>query len=145
MTIDDNETSDVRLLCHLIKTERETRKDHIKAKLSDLAVNRRRKIMPKGYLIAHVKVNDFSSFTPYKNLAHELVDKYQGRWIVRAPMGGVVLEDANGVAEGSATVVVEFDSFEQAKKYYNSEEYQEAKKLRLSNSESTFVLVEGAA
>ena len=31
-----------------------------------------------------------------------------------------------------------------AKAYYDSEEYQEAKTLRLSNSESTFVLVQGA-
>lgn len=100
--------------------------------------------MPKGYLIAHVKVNDSDAFTPYKERAWELVDKFHGKWIVRAPTGGDVRENANGVAEGSATVVVEFESFDQAKAYYDSSEYQAAKRLRLDNSESTFVLVEGA-
>jgi uncharacterized protein (DUF1330 family) len=100
--------------------------------------------MPKGYLIAHVKVNDFEAFTPYKERAWELVDKYKGKWIVRAPKGGDLRENANGVAENSATVVVEFDSYEHAKAYYESEEYQTVKELRLPNSESTFVLVEGA-
>ncbi|CAB9527772.1 Protein of unknown function (DUF1330) [Seminavis robusta] len=100
--------------------------------------------MPKGYLIAHVKVNDFEAFTPYKERAWELVDKYHGKWIVRAPLGGDVRENANGIASGSATVVVEFESLELAKAYYESEDYQAAMKLRLNNSESTFVLVEGA-
>lgn len=101
--------------------------------------------MPKGYLIAHVKVNDFDAFTPYKERSWELVDKFNGKWIVQAPTGGDVRENANGVATGSATVVVEFDSYEHAKVFYDSDEYQEAIKLRQPNSESTFVLVEGAA
>mmetsp|Transcript_5391 Transcript_5391/g.11084 ORF Transcript_5391/g.11084 Transcript_5391/m.11084 type:complete len:102 (-) Transcript_5391:193-498(-) len=100
--------------------------------------------MTKGYLIGHVKVDDFDAFTPYKERAWELVEKFHGKWIVRAPMGGDLREDANGVAHDSATVVVEFESFEQAKAYYDSPEYQEAKKLRMGNSLSTFVLVEGA-
>ena len=100
--------------------------------------------MPKGYIIAHVKVNDLPAFAPYSKLAKELVGKYHGKWIVRAPKGGDIRENANGVAEGSSTVVVEFDSYEKAKAWYDSEEYQEAKALRMSNSESTFVLVEGA-
>ena len=101
--------------------------------------------MPKkGYLIAHVKVHDLEAFTPYKERAWELVDKFQGKWIVRAPSGADVRENANGVATDSATVVVEFDTYDQAKAYYESEEYQAAKKLREPYSESTFVLVEGA-
>lgn len=99
--------------------------------------------MPKGYLIAHVKVNDFDAFMPYRDRAVELTDKFQGKWIVKAPQGGEVVEDANGVAKDSATVVIEFESYEQAKAYYECEEYQAAKKLRLPNSDSTFVLVEG--
>jgi len=35
-------------------------------------------------------------------------------------MGGKVRENANVVAEVSATVVVEFESFDEAKAYYDS-------------------------
>lgn len=100
--------------------------------------------MPKGYLIAHVKVKDVSAFTPYKEAAWKLVEKFHGKWIVRAPTGANLRENANGVAKGSATVVVEFETLEQAKAYYDSDEYQAAKKLREPYSESTFVLVAGA-
>ena len=101
--------------------------------------------MPKGYFIAHVKVDDAEGFIPYRDRAWELVDKFHGKWIVRAPQGGDLVEDDNGIQAGSATVVVEFDSYDQVKAYYYSEEYQEAKKLRLENSQSTFLLVEGPA
>ena len=101
--------------------------------------------MPRGYLIAHVKVDDAEGFIPYRDRAWELVDKFNGKWIVRAPHGGDLVEDDNGIQAGSATVVVEFKTYKQAKAYYDSEEYQEAKKLRLPNSQSTFVLVEGPA
>lgn len=99
--------------------------------------------MTKGYLIAHVKVNDSSGFTPYQKAAWELVDIYGGKWIVRSPTGADVRENDNGVAKDSATVVVEFDTLEQAKSFYDCEEYQAAKKLREPYSESTFVLVPG--
>lgn len=100
--------------------------------------------MTKGYLIAHVKVNDASAFTPYQNATWRLVDKYEGKWVVRAPTGADVRENENGVAKDSATVVIEFPSFDQAKEYYDSEGYQAAKKLREPYSEATFVLVSGA-
>ena len=101
------------------------------------------KKMVKGHLIAHVKINDSEAFTPHQKRAWELVDKCHGKWIVRAPTGGDIRENANGVADGSATVVVEFDSLEEAQAYCDSREHQEAKELRLSNSDATFVLVRG--
>lgn len=67
------------------------------------------------------------------------------KWIVQARHGGGELcENANGVAENSGTVIVEFDSLEKAKAYYNSEDYQAAIQLRLPHSNSTIILVEGA-
>jgi uncharacterized protein (DUF1330 family) len=49
-----------------------------------------------------------------------------------------VRESTNGVAEDSAMVVVEFETFEKAKAFDNSDGYQAAIKLR---SETTLVLV----
>lgn len=74
----------------------------------------------------------------------ELIDEYHGKWIVKAPKDGRVLANANGVGQGSSTVVIEFESLEKCKAFYDSVEYQKAKQLRMGNSESTFLLVEGA-
>ncbi len=40
-------------------------------------------------------------------------------------------------------VVVEFPSFERAQEFYNSQEYQAAKKVRTGAATAQFVLVEG--
>jgi len=101
--------------------------------------------MPKGHLIAYLKVTDLEAFVPYKKRVVELVDEYQGKLIVKAPKDGRVLENANVVGQGSSTVVIEFKSSEKCKDFYDSVEYQKAKQLRMGNSESDFVLVEGAA
>jgi uncharacterized protein (DUF1330 family) len=101
-------------------------------------------IMTKGYLIAHVKVNDADGFSPYQKAAAELLPQFDGKLLVKAPTKGEsVYENANGVAEESATVVLEFSSLDMAVAFYESDEYQAAKKLREPYSESTFVLVPG--
>jgi uncharacterized protein (DUF1330 family) len=100
--------------------------------------------MAKGYLIAHVNVNDADGFSSYQKEAGALVKKFDGKILAKAPAKGEsIRENVNGVAEESATVVVEFASLDQAVAFYESDEYQAAKKLREPNSESTFVLVAG--
>mmetsp|Transcript_11341 Transcript_11341/g.20582 ORF Transcript_11341/g.20582 Transcript_11341/m.20582 type:complete len:93 (+) Transcript_11341:110-388(+) len=89
--------------------------------------------MTKGYLIGFVKVKNSESFTPYKQAAWQSVESLWSR-LLPAQMR----ENANGIAEDSAMVVVEFETFEKAKAFDNSDGYQAAIKLR---SETTLVLV----
>jgi uncharacterized protein (DUF1330 family) len=42
-------------------------------------------------------------------------------------------------------VIFEFDSFSEAKRFYESAEYQAAKALRISAATGTFVIVEGVS
>jgi uncharacterized protein (DUF1330 family) len=93
------------------------------------------KKMTKGYLIGFVKVKNSESFTPYKQAAWQSVESLWSR-LLPAQMR----ENANGIAEDSAMVVVEF---EKAKAFYDSDGYQAAIKLRKYYSESTFVLDSG--
>ena len=58
--------------------------------------------MPKGYLIGHLKVTDLEAFVPYKKRVVELVDEYQGKWIVKAPKDGLVLEMPIALAKAAA-------------------------------------------
>ena len=48
-----------------------------------------------------------------------------------------------GPEEKRRVVVIEFPSFEQAEAFYQSEEYQRAKKLREGAAIGTFIVVEG--
>jgi uncharacterized protein (DUF1330 family) len=94
--------------------------------------------MPKGYCIAHVTPTDMALYPKYREAASAAIAAYGGRFIAR---GG-----RHESPEGTSLerhVIVEFESFDQAKKFYRSPEYQAAVKLRLASSESTFVIVEG--
>ena len=80
--------------------------------------------MPKGYWVSSYRtISDPAKLAAYGELAGVAVRAGGGRTIVRG--GRVVAHDA-GIAE--RTVVVEFDSFEQAVATHESEAYQKALK-----------------
>lgn len=94
--------------------------------------------MAKGYLIARVDVTDAEQFAQYAKLAAAASAKHGARPLAR----GGRCETLEG--EGRArNVILEFDSFEQARAYYFSEDYQAAKAARDGAAVADFVLVEG--
>ncbi len=68
------------------------------------------------------------------------IEKYGGKILVR----GGKFERLEGEWEPKRVVIVEFPSFEQAKRWYDSEDYREPKALRLRTSKANLILVEGA-
>jgi uncharacterized protein (DUF1330 family) len=92
-----------------------------------------------GYLIARVEVTDPEKYKDYTDVTPGLIAKYGGRFIVR---GGetVTLE---GPAETGRVVVIEFDSLEQVKSFYESDDYQAAIKLRAGAATAQFIAVAG--
>ncbi len=92
-----------------------------------------------GYLIARIDVTDPEKYQDYTAVTPGLIAKYGGRFIVR---GGeaVTLE---GPEETGRIVVIEYDSLEQAKAMYDSEEYQAAIKLRAGAATAQFIAVAG--
>ena len=96
--------------------------------------------MPKGYIIARIVVTDPEKYADYVKDASEAIRKYGGRPLVR----GGAYEELEGEAR-PRNVVIEFDSLEQAKRYYHSPEYQAAKKKREGAGQADIVAVEGAA
>jgi uncharacterized protein (DUF1330 family) len=78
--------------------------------------------MAKAYWIsAYRAVHDPERLTAYGKLAGPAIEAAGGRFLAR---GGKVVAHEAGVVE--RTVVIEFDSFEQAVAAYESEPYQEA-------------------
>lgn len=94
-----------------------------------------------AYLIARVQVTDWERYRQYTRLTPGAIAKFDGRFIVR---GGETLT-LEGPQETGRVVVIEFPTFEQAKAFYNSEDYAQARKLREGAATGQFILVDGVA
>ena len=94
--------------------------------------------MPKGYWIAHGRVDDPAKYDVYRAANAAPLAEYGGTFLVR----GGPQEEVEGTSK-PRTVVIEFPSYKAALDCYNSDGYQAAKKLREGISESDMVIVEG--
>jgi len=93
-----------------------------------------------AYLLAEARVGDAVAYETYKLLAQAAIARYGGRYLAR---GG-----RSEVLEGNWTppqrlVIVEFDSLEQVKRFYDSPEYQAARAARQGVAEMNMLVVEG--
>jgi uncharacterized protein (DUF1330 family) len=93
-----------------------------------------------AYLIAEIQVTDPTTYDQYRPLAAASVARFGGRFAVR---GGTV-DLLEGGPEPERIVVIEFPDADTARRWYRSEEYQSALKIRQSASRSRVFLVEGA-
>ena len=94
--------------------------------------------MPKGYVIARIDITDPAAYARYAEAATKAIAAHGGRPLVR---GG-----RHEALEGRArarNVVLEFDSYDAARAYYPSPEYQAARAFREGAAEMEIVLVEG--
>ncbi|MCW3038493.1 MAG: hypothetical protein JWM31_398 [Solirubrobacterales bacterium] len=95
--------------------------------------------MPKSYWVsAYRTVSDPEKLAAYNTLAAAAVKAGGGRALVRG--GRVIAHDA-GIAE--RTVLIEFDSFEQAVAARESAAYQEALSVLSDGVQRDFRIVEG--
>ena len=95
--------------------------------------------MPKGYVVTRVDIKDPEAYARYAAAATKAIVAHGGRILAR---GG-----RHEALEGGArarNVVLEFDSYDAARAYYYSADYQAAKALRERAAEMEMVLVEGA-
>lgn len=93
-----------------------------------------------AYIIADIQVSDPAAYDGYRPLAAASIARFGGRFIVR---GGAV-DLLEGEPEPERIVVIEFPDAETAQRWYRSEEYQRALKIRQSASRGRVFLVEGA-
>ena len=96
--------------------------------------------MPKGYIIGHITVHDPENYKEYVARDTPVLKRLGARFIVR---GGQSEHPEGEVPEGQRHVVIEFDSYDQAKAAYYDPEYQEISLIRKRTAESTIILVEG--
>jgi len=96
-----------------------------------------------AYMIVTARVADRERFiSGYGKAAAELVARFGGRYVLRAP-GAVALEGSFG--EGASVVISEWPDRAHALAFWNSPEYAAAKRLRDGLAEVQVVLVEAPA
>ena len=92
-----------------------------------------------AYFIVDNEVTDPAGFEEYRKQVPATVARYGGKFLVR---GGQV-QTLEGDWKPERMVVTEFPNIEQARRWYDSEEYRALKVLRLHAARGSVVLVEG--
>jgi len=94
--------------------------------------------MAKGYWIGNGDITDPETYKKYIEANAEPFAEYGARFLVRGGDGEVV----EGTFK-SRTVVIEFDSFEQAVACYHSDAYQKAQAIRQDAADMNLLIVAG--
>jgi uncharacterized protein (DUF1330 family) len=92
-----------------------------------------------AYVIAIINVTDPEGYEVYKEMAPPAIAKYGGRYIARGGRSEVL----EGDPEAERFVILEFESYEKAREWWNSPEYEAAKVHRRASAISQLMLVEG--
>jgi uncharacterized protein (DUF1330 family) len=92
-----------------------------------------------AFLVVDARSSDAVAMMEYRRLAQQAVEKFGGRYLVR----GGAYECLEGNWRPERLVVVEFESMEKARAFYNSPEYMAAREVRKECSHFDMVLVEG--
>jgi len=94
-----------------------------------------------AYIIADVTVTDPAAMEEYRKRVPATLARYGGRFVVR----GGAHQSVEGDWKPTRLVVLEFPTMEQAKRWYDSEEYREPKAMRLRAGRTNLVMVDGVA
>lgn len=92
-----------------------------------------------AYVIARVEVTDWDKYKEYLKVGPNTLAQYGGKFIARNGEKATL----EGPEETRRLIILEFPSLAKAKEWYNSEEYQNAKKLRAGASKGSIVAIEG--
>ncbi len=93
-----------------------------------------------AYMIVTAVISDRDRFiSGYGKAAGALVEKFGGRYVLLGP-GAELLEGDFG--DGASMVISEWPDKESARRFWNSPEYAEAKKLREGIAQCQVVIIE---
>ena len=92
-----------------------------------------------AYIFAQIDVTNPTGYEEYTKRVGAVVQQYGGTFLSRGGQHQVL----EGHPRGGRVVVLQFESFAQGQKFWNSPEYQAAKKFSDGNAERDILLVEG--
>lgn len=95
--------------------------------------------MPRGYFFVEVEITDPAAYEAYRTAVPDIISAHGGRILVR----GGNPQPLDGTMPQRRRVIVEFDSPEAVKKFYDSDAYQAVLPIRLNASDGFVCLLTG--
>jgi len=95
--------------------------------------------MPAYFLVDIREIKDAAKMDEYRSRVAPTVEKFGGRYLVRGGPSEVV----EGTYQPVRLAMFEFPSMDQARRWYDSEEYRELKRLRLAATVSDGFFMRG--
>jgi uncharacterized protein (DUF1330 family) len=92
-----------------------------------------------GYIIGEIEVTDPVAYERYRPLAAAAIARHGGKYLVR----GGATESLEGEGGVKRIVVLEFPTVEQARRFYDSPDYQDALTIRLASATGRVFIVAG--
>lgn len=92
-----------------------------------------------AYVIVDVSIRDAATYEEYKKLTPASLEAFGGKFIVR----GGQAEPVEGNWKPGRIVVAEFPDIETLRRWYDSEIYTEAKRIRQASADTKMIFVEG--
>jgi uncharacterized protein (DUF1330 family) len=95
--------------------------------------------MPRGYFFVEVEITDPAAYEAYRTAIPDIISAHGGRILVR----GGDPRPLDGTVPQRRRIIVEFDSPEAVKAFYNADAYQAVLPIRLSASNGFVCLLTG--
>jgi uncharacterized protein (DUF1330 family) len=92
-----------------------------------------------AYIVVDIEIHDHEIFAAYRQLAPASIAAYGGRYLAR----GGQTEPLEGSWTPARLVILEFPTMQQARAWWESTEYAEARRLRQECATTQMLLVEG--
>ncbi len=92
-----------------------------------------------AYVIADFEILDVEGMREYGRRVGATIEQYGGTYLVRGGMGEII----EGDWHPHRLVILKFESIEQAKHWYHSEEYTAIKAIRHKTAHTQLILVPG--
>ena len=92
------------------------------------------------YVIIEIKIRDKETYSEYVEKVRAIVEKYNGRYLVRGGKVTPIFGDWNP----ERIIVIEFPSYEDVKHWLSSQEYKEIAPLREKSTITKAIVVEGS-
>ena len=93
-----------------------------------------------AYILLDTKINDPIAFEHYKAAAKPIVEKFGGKYLTRGGKMDVVQKDLWAPVR---IVLIQFPSMTAAHDFLDSPEYAPVKDIRLANTNTTLLVLEG--
>ena len=93
-----------------------------------------------AYLVVDTDLTDATRYEDYKRLAKPIVEQHGGQYLAR---GGEITRKETDLWDPKRLVLIRFDAADQARRFYDSPEYQQVLLISKASARRTVVILEG--